>query len=172
MTVSLREWTNADAPLLAAGNTAEMTRYLGGSESEAQVAERHERYLQLTASGEARVFVITDDDVPVGAINRWSTTWRDSEVYETGWFVLPEAQGRGIARAAVDLVVTDAAEHGDRDLLTAFPAVDNAASNGLCRSAGFRLEGTEDIVFRGADLHVNAWTLDLAVLRRTDHARK
>ncbi|NYI41157.1 GNAT family N-acetyltransferase [Demequina lutea] len=92
----------------------------------------------------------------------WLTTWRDQPVYEAGWGVVPEAQGRGIAKSAVALLITDARSHGERRLLTAFPSVDNAASNHLCSSAGFKNHGIESFPFRGTTLTVNAWALELS----------
>jgi len=46
--------------------------------------------------------------------------------------------------------------------VTAFPSVENAASNGVCRRNGFALVGTLTETFRGAELTVNEWALDLA----------
>lgn len=138
-----------------------MTQHLAGSESEAGVRQRHANYLRSWADGTARMFVITADDQAVGGIGWWDTEWRGEPAHETGWFVVPEAQGRGVARSAVRLIVDDAAEHAKFRFLTAFPAVTNAASNALCAAAGFRHYGEELFPFRGQELRVAAWAVDL-----------
>jgi RimJ/RimL family protein N-acetyltransferase len=108
------------------------------------------------------MFAIVDGDVGIGGIGWWLAQWRGDDVYETGWSVVPEAQGKGAAGAALALVIEDARLHGERSLLTAFPSVANPASNRLCASAGFAHAGVEESEFRGSMLTVNAWTLDLA----------
>ncbi|MFE1664371.1 GNAT family N-acetyltransferase [Microbacterium sp. P02] len=165
-TIAIRPWSDEDLPLLLVGNAPAMTEHLGGPESDSDVENRHLRYLDHWATGTARMFAVTDGDFAVGAIGWWSTTWRGDDVYETGWFVVPEAQGRGVAQQTLELVVRDAVENGHRGLLTAFPSVDNGPSNALCRKVGFALDGTADFPFRGTTLTVNVWAIDLAELRR------
>ncbi|WP_372460248.1 GNAT family N-acetyltransferase [Microbacterium profundi] len=69
----------------------------------------------------------------------WKTTWRDQDVFEAGWFIVPEAQGRGAGSAAVKHLIDDTRAHVQRRrLLTAFPDEHNAPSNdsslsGACR---------------------------------------
>ena len=46
-------------------------------------------------------------------------------------------------------------------MLTAFPGVDNLASNGVCRRNGFTLTGTFTEMFREKPLAINEWALDL-----------
>jgi RimJ/RimL family protein N-acetyltransferase len=36
----------------------------------------------------------------VGSVGFWTKGWRDEHVYEVGWMVVREFQGRGIAVAA------------------------------------------------------------------------
>ena len=64
MTLALKPWSAADLPVLERANTPEMTRFIGGPETEAQVADRHERYLRLNQSGEAEMYRIDVDDEP------------------------------------------------------------------------------------------------------------
>lgn len=161
----LRLWSENDLELLHAANTPEMTAHLNGPETEDEIAQRHARYLRLVESGEARMFVIEGEEgQSLGSIGHWHVVWRDEPALETGWFVRPEAQGRGVASIALALVIEDAREHrGARGFLTAFPGVENPASNGVCRRNGFTLAGTVKEQFRGAELTVNEWALDLAV---------
>jgi RimJ/RimL family protein N-acetyltransferase len=138
-----------------------MTEHLGGPESDDEVVTRHENYLRHWNTGSARMFVMDADGSSVGAIGWWTTQWRDEDVHETGWFVVPESQGRGIAGAAVALLISDARQFGTLRLLTAFPAITNEPSNALCAKSGFDLAGVAEFPFRGTVLHVNAWVLHL-----------
>ncbi len=163
-TLRLRLWSENDLELLHAANTPEMTAHLNGPETEDEIVERHARYLRLVASGEARMFVIEDEQgLSLGSIGHWRVVWRDEPALETGWFVRPEAQRRGVASAALALLIEDARAHrAGRRFLTAFPGVENPGSNGVCRRNGFVLSGTMAMQFRGAELVVNEWALDLA----------
>lgn len=139
-----------------------MTAHLNGPETEELLLDRHARYLRLIETGEARMFVIESDGQPLGSIGHWTTRWREEDALETGWFVLPEAQGQGVAGRALGLLIEDAREHaGGRRHLVAFPQTTNPPSNALCRSAGFRLAGSSTATFRGADLTMNEWVLEL-----------
>ncbi len=168
-TLRLRLWSENDLELLHAANTPAMTAHLNGPESAEEIVERHARYLRLRDSGEARPFVIEDEaGESVGSIAFWHMDWRGEPALETGWFVRPEAQGRGVASSALALLVQDARMHRDgRRYLTAFPAVDNVASNGVCRHNGFALVGSLTERFRGAELTVNEWALDLTTASDT-----
>lgn len=159
----LRPWSPDDLPLLRAANSPEMTAHLNGPETELQLIERHERYLRLNASDAARMFVVIDDEGrPLGSIGYWPVEWRGRPAWETGWFVLPVAQGRGIASRALALLIDDVRAHPTgRRPLVAFPGIDNPASNGVCRRNGFTLCGTISETFRGAELTINEWVLDL-----------
>lgn len=161
--LSLRRWSVDDLDLLRRANAAGMTAHLNGPETEDQVIARHERYLRLQDEGDAWMFAIVDGDRRLGSIGCWKTDWRGEPVLETGWFVLPEAQGQGVASSALALLVDVMREHGvDRRLLTAFPSVANEPSNAVCRKAGFTHVGTMTEVFRDAELTVNEWVLDLS----------
>ena len=83
----------------------EMTRYIGGPESPEKLRSRHQRYLDFTQPG--GTFAIADDVLgdSVGWVGYWPSEWQGVEVWEVGWSVLPEAQGRGVATAAMRLVL-------------------------------------------------------------------
>lgn len=161
--LTLRPWSAGDLELLRVANTPEMTAHLNGVESEQQLVDRNARYLRLWEAGEARMFVIEDEDRrSLGSIGFWNSEWRDEPAFETGWFVIPDAQGRGVASRALGLLIDDATAHrGDRRFLTAFPSVENAGSNGVCRRSGFEMVGSFTDTFRGAELTMNEWVLDL-----------
>lgn len=161
--LTLRPWSAGDLELLRLANTPEMTAHLNGVESEQQLLDRHARYLRLWETGEARMFVIEDaEGAPLGSIGFWNVEWRGEPAWETGWFVLPEAQGRGVASRALGLLLDDARDRrSGRRFLTAFPSAENAGSNGVCRRAGFEMVGTVTDEFRGAALTMNEWVFDL-----------
>lgn len=139
-----------------------MTAHLNGPETEEQIDDRHARYLRYAETGEARMFSILRGENAVGSIGYWKVRWSDQDAWETGWFVLPEAQGQGIAARALTLLIDDVRGHADgRNELVALPGVDNPASNSVCRRAGFRLVGSTTETFRGTPLAVNEWALDL-----------
>lgn len=162
MPITIEPWGHDDLPLLERANTSEMTRFLGGPETAEQLADRHARYLRSWQTGEAEMYHIEVDGVAAGGIGFWEAEEDGVPVYETGWSVLPEFQGMGIAREALSLVIDRVREKGDRALLVAYPGVDNAASNALCRGAGFVLRGSRTAPWRGGELAFNVWALDVA----------
>ncbi|WP_243232024.1 GNAT family N-acetyltransferase [Microbacterium sp. CIAB417] len=164
MTVELRAWSAEDLPVLERANTPEMTRLLGGPETPEQVMARHEKYLRLWRSGEAEMYRIDLDDEPVGAIGFWQAEHEGTHAYEAGWGVEPAWQGRGIAREALRLLIARVRERGDRQLLVAYPGAENAASNALCRTTGFIQGRTFTEPWRGGELTVTAWALDMSPL--------
>lgn len=163
-TPTIRPWDADDLPLLVRANTAEMTAHLGGPESDEELRERHERYLRLTASGEASMYVIDLDGAPAGTIGFWRVEHDGVPAYEAGWSVFPEFQGSGVAASALHLVIRAVTARGDRELLVAYPGVGNPASNALCRRAGFEHRGSNTMPWRGGELAFNIWVLDMSPL--------
>jgi RimJ/RimL family protein N-acetyltransferase len=162
-TIRLEAWTDADLTLLRQNNTAEMTAHLGGPETEEKLLDRHRRYLQFTDPRAAQMFaVVLADGARVGTIGYWGRTWRDERIYETGWHVIPAFQGRGIATAAARAVAGCARAQRQHEHLHAFPAINNAASNAICRKAGFTLLGDIDFEYPpGTIKRCNDWRLKL-----------
>ncbi|MFF3908079.1 GNAT family N-acetyltransferase [Streptomyces sp. NPDC001848] len=160
--VRLELWAEGDFGLLRRINSPEMTEHLGGPETEEQLVARHRRYLALEAG---RMYRITsaDSGETVGSIGFWERPWRDTTVWETGWAVLPEFQGRGLAAGAARAVVEAARATGVHRYLHAFPGVDHPASNAVCRKAGFELLGQVDFEYpKGHWSSSNDWRIDLA----------
>lgn len=168
MLVELQPWTDGDLPVLQRANTPEMTAHLGGPETDEQVRERHERYLRLNAAGEACMLRIDVDGEPAGGIGYWQIEHDGAPAYETGWSVEPRFQGRGVAREALRQLTHLVAADGRRDLLVAYPGVDNPASNALCRAAGFEPGGTTTAPWRGGELTFRTWVLDVSPLDLSD----
>ncbi|GIF71415.1 GNAT family N-acetyltransferase [Asanoa siamensis] len=157
--MKLVPWSDDDLPLLRKINTPEMRAHVGGPETEEQVVARHRRYLALTGG---QMFRIAVDDAAAGSVAYWSRVWGDVPVYETGWNVLPAFQGRGVATAAVHAVIAAARADGRHRWLHAFPRVANAASNAVCRKAGFALVDETDFEYPpGHVMRSNNWRYDL-----------
>lgn len=162
--VDLRAWGEADLPLLdrLLGDPA-MTEHLGGPESPEQLRARHERYLRLDPAI-ARMFVIVvgSERLAAGSVGYWTREWRGETVWETGWSVLPELQGQGIATRATALAIERARAERTHRFMHAYPSVDNPPSNAICRKLGFTLLGALDFEYPpGHLLRCNDWRLDL-----------
>ncbi|WP_406059330.1 GNAT family N-acetyltransferase [Streptomyces sp. NBC_01077] len=164
--IRLEAWSEDDSGLLRALNAPESTEHLGGPETEEQLARRHRKYVDLSADepGAGRMFriVLLPEEAVVGSIGFWERTGDGEPVYETGWAVLPGFQGRGVATAATRAVAEEARIAGLHRFLHAFPSTDNAASNAVCRKAGFELLGERDFEYPpGRPMRCNDWRLDL-----------
>jgi len=163
--IHLESWGEEDLPLLrrTLGDPA-MTEHLGGPESEEKLIERQARFERLADSAEGRMYKIVDDasGEGVGSVGYWHREWHGEQIYEIGWMVVPEFQGRGIAAVATEQAILQARATGDRSRIHAFPGVDNAPSNAICRKLGFEL--VEEIEFEyppGSLMRCNDWRLEL-----------
>ncbi len=164
--VALRPWSGEDAWLLhRLLGDPEMMEHLGGPEPPEKIRERHRRYVAMNEGDAGRMFVITADPGAraAGSIGYWERPSGDETVWETGWLVLPEFQGRGIATAATRLLVEEARRAGRHRSIHAYPDVDNGPSNAICRRAGFTLLGVLEFEYPpGRPMRGNDWALDLA----------
>ena len=163
--VRLEPWGEGDLPLLRKilGDPA-MTEHLGGPESEEKLVERQARYVHVREAGTGAMFKIVDEATgePAGSVGYWEKDWGGGTVYETGWSVLPEFQGRGIAVAGTRLVIDAARDERRHRYLHAFPSVENAPSNAICRKLGFELMGEYDFEYpKGHWMRCNDWRLEL-----------
>jgi RimJ/RimL family protein N-acetyltransferase len=141
-----------------------MTTYLGGPEPDESILARHQRILDHAAAGTGRMFLIMvpGELDPVGSVGYWDKDWQGETVYEMGWKVLPGFQGRGLAVAATVTVIGVASAEGRHPWAHAYPKVDNAPSNGVCRKAGFELLGEYDFEYpKGNPIRCNDWRYDL-----------
>ncbi len=163
--VELRPWSEEDLPLLERllGDPA-MTEYLGGPETPDRIVERHRRYVESSFSGLGPMFVILvgEQRQPAGMIGYWEHDSEGIYGWETGWSVLKEFQGQGVATRAALLVAEKARAEGRHRYLHAFSGTANAASNAVCRKAGFELQGEVMIEYpQGCPMRCNDWRLDL-----------
>lgn len=163
--VELCRHGKGDLALLAAlVGDERLMRDLGGAMPESAIREMHERYLAAEPES-GGYFVITADGVPVGTIGFAAARSGDAEAFEAGWAVLPEYQGRGVAAAALRILIDEAASRGGRRYLDAFSSVDNAASNALCRRVGFVHMGEQVVEFpEGCPRRCIHWRYDLTAV--------
>lgn len=79
-----------------------MNVHLGGPETLEKIRARHERYRQSGHSGKIHLFaiVVGPGRVAAGSVGYWEKEWRGQHVWEAGWSVLPEFQGRRGAAGA------------------------------------------------------------------------
>jgi RimJ/RimL family protein N-acetyltransferase len=157
--VTIEPWGDGDRALLGRilGDPG-MTEHVGGPESEEKLDARQARY----AAPGSRQYKVHCDGEPCGYVGYWERTASDGRTFwETGWFIVPEFQGRGISTRAMRLLLEIIRTEGVWSEVHAWPAVDNAPSNALCRKLGFDLVGSFDYDFRGAHLRCNDWRLDL-----------
>ncbi|HTT30839.1 MAG TPA: GNAT family N-acetyltransferase [Solirubrobacteraceae bacterium] len=161
--VTLEPWGSGDLPLLERlMGDPRMTEHLGGPESPEKLRERQQRYERL--EGGDRMFKIVEvaSGAGVGSVGFWAKDWRNEQVYEIGWMVVPEFQGRGVAVAATAQAIELAKRDDEHGFMHAFPSVDNAPSNAICRKLGFELlEACEFEFPKGHFMTCNDWRLNL-----------
>ncbi len=144
-----------------------MMAELGGPLPREGIEDKVARDVQAAAAGTGWIKMINPDDaaadVVAGSVVLWSHDEEGGKpISEIGWMVLPEFQGRGVAKRAVRMLLELARDDGRWGLVHAFPAVTNGPSNGICRSLGFRLAGERDVTFADRVLRSNHWVINPA----------
>lgn len=142
-----------------------MMAELGGPLPREGIEEKVRRDAKAAAEDTSWIKIIIPDehrpDVVAGLVCLWSHEEDGEEISEIGWMVLPEFQGRGLAKRAVGTVLAQAREDGRWGIVHAFPGATNGPSNGICRSLGFRYLGSLDVDFADRILQTNHWTVEL-----------
>ena len=160
MGVSLRDVTldDVDAYVRMRCDPVMMAE-LGGPLPRDGIEAKVERDVAYARDGTGWILMIVPDEDPA-AVAGSVVVWSQDGLSEIGWMVLPEYQGRGIAKEAVRQVL-DRARANDRwGVIHAHPGMTNGPSNGICRSLGFTLVGEKEVDFSGRMLHVNHWQID------------
>jgi RimJ/RimL family protein N-acetyltransferase len=132
----------------------DVMRELGGPSDPARLPTVHRIRVE-----DPLYFAITVDDVRAGQIGAWEKQLDGSPLFETGWMVLPRFQGRGVASAALALLIERLRSEPRVANVHAFPPVSNAPSNALCRRSGFELLGERDFIYASRTLRCNHWML-------------
>lgn len=157
--VRIEPWGEENLRLLEQLNTPDMTKHVGGPESSEKLAERQTRYEK---SDSRQYAIVAETGEAVGWVGYWETTWHDRPVWEIGWAVIPGSQGRGFASSATAQLIEKARAEQLHRYVHAFPMVENAASNAICRKLGFTSLGEIDFPGRrGGSVRCTDWRLDL-----------
>lgn len=160
--IQINTWQESSLNLLFKINAPEMMEYLGGAETKEQILKRHKRYLKLGDSGQMFSITQSPDFVEVGSVGYWKTNWNDESVYEIGWSVLPQFQGKGIATLAVKLAIDAAMKENKYNFIHAFPSIHNPASNAVCRKLNFTFISDCEFEYPpGKLMHCNNWRLKI-----------
>ena len=111
----------------------EMMADLGGPLPREGIAAKLATDVRKTAADEYWVLMIVPDETEpesvAGTVSLWSHEDGDEAgLSETGWMVLPEHQGQGLAKLAVRALLERARDDGRWGIVHAFPGVGNAAS--------------------------------------------
>jgi RimJ/RimL family protein N-acetyltransferase len=159
LVVRLEPWGEGDLSLLEQLlGVPEMTTHVGGPESAEKLAERQVRY-QVPGSRQYKIVV---DDGGVGWVGYWEREWLGEQVFETGWSVVPRLQGRGVASAATRQLIDIARAERTLRFMHAYPSIENAPSNAICRRLGFELLGVYEFEYpKGNVMRCNDWRFDL-----------
>jgi RimJ/RimL family protein N-acetyltransferase len=157
--LQLRPWAPGDHDLLHALNSdpVQMAQ-VGGAETAEKIADRNAKYAR-----DPHQQAILVDGEPAGWVGIWERDWDGARVWEIGWSVLRAFQGRGVAKRATLAAIerARAIEDGPR-AIHAFPNVDNAPSNGVCRATGFTLLGETQFEYPPGHFdQVNDWRIEL-----------
>jgi RimJ/RimL family protein N-acetyltransferase len=161
--VTLQPWGRGDLPLLARlMGDPRMTVHLGGPESPGKLRERQARYERLEDGDRMLKIIDLASGDSVGSVGFWTKEWHDEQVYEVGWMVVPEFQGRGVALTATAQAIELARRDDKHRFMHAFPSVENPPSNAICKKLGFELVEACEFEFpKGHLMTCNDWRLDL-----------
>ena len=159
--IELVRWSAGDHDLLERLlNDPAMMEHLNGPETPEEIAARQARYER-----DDGIYKIVVDKEPAGSVVWWEREWEGDSVYEIGWSVLPAFQGRGVASHATAAALELAARAVAHRFVHAFPKLENAASNAICRKVGFELLGPVDFEYPpGTPIRCNDWRFDLYTL--------
>jgi RimJ/RimL family protein N-acetyltransferase len=164
--VSIRPYREGDMWILerTLGDPRQMV-HLNGPESSEKIRERHTKYVKMSADQRAGcMFTIMVGTNAAGNVGYWESECDGQKVWEAGWFVLPEYQGRGIATEAMKHLIGVVSKLRSHRFLTALPSVDNHPSNAIPRKLGFTLVREIESEYphgSGKFLHNNVWRLVL-----------
>jgi RimJ/RimL family protein N-acetyltransferase len=169
--VSLRPYAEGDMWILerTLGDPHLMV-HLNGPESLEKIRERHRRFVTMTADPHIGCsYTIMVGASPAGNVGYCETDLDGEKVWETGWFVLPEFQGRGVATEATRQLIDVVSRLEGHRFLVAFPSVSNAPSNAIPKKLDFKLARKVDSEYppgSGKHLQCNVWRLALPVSPR------
>ena len=144
-----------------------MMAELGGPLPREGIEAKVARDVSDAESGEALILMVGPDEARPGEVAGSVVLWShedeespDDTLSEVGWMILPEFQGRGLAKAAVRELLERARRQGRWGLVHAVPGATNGPSNGICRSLGFTLLAECDVTFADRIIRTNHWVIN------------
>ena len=158
----LRPVRESDAPRIHEGTAEPATEHWLGHKPAPYTLDDAQHYVErrreLAATGQCVTWAIADpdDDRILGTV-LWFN-WTPEVECELGWWIHPDARGRGLATKSARLVVGHVFETLGVKRVTAYAAVDNTASRHVAEAVGFRQYGVER---SGAQIR-DAW-VDMAL---------
>jgi RimJ/RimL family protein N-acetyltransferase len=161
----LRPIREDDAPRIHEGTAEPETQRWLGHKPAPYTLDAARTYVQrrreLEATGQCVTWAIADpdDDRILGTV-LWFN-WTAGIECEVGYWVHPDARGRGLATRAARLVVGHVFETLEVRRVTAFAAADNLASRRVIEALGFRLYGVERYGAWVRDDHVDMALYDV-----------
>jgi ribosomal-protein-alanine N-acetyltransferase len=155
----LRPFTEADVPRVVEACSDPLTRHFLAALPHPYTAATARAYLAdcvwQAATGAKATWAIADraTDELIGNISVMDMLGVNAEHGEIGYWLHPDARGRGLMTEATGMVVRHAFSPAglDRRRLVLYAAVDNPASNAVAAAAGFRLYGTQRVAERLGD---------------------
>lgn len=156
----LRAWQEdaADAAVVLQAKADPLIGHYSPSISDVRTESDALRWLAARHADHRVEWAVEDES---GVIGRTSLYIEDRDALaEVGYWVLPQARGRGVATMAVETVVGWAFTDGGLGRLEIEHELDNLASCAVAQRLGFTLEGTRrgGIVARGErhNVHLHA----------------
>ncbi len=162
--LSLREYCSDDMWLTEAlEGDPDVMRDLGGPTAHDRIEQIHRRRLASVMEKTVWYFTIcpAPDGKPAGTIGIWESEWQGLPINEMGWMLLPAFQGRGLVTAAGRLILSRAKAEEKWMEIHAFPSVNNAASNAICKKLGFSLLEEVRVAYNGPPQPSNHWKIEL-----------
>lgn len=165
--VAIRPYAKGDLTVLerTLGDPSQMI-YLNGPESQGKLKERDAKYVALSETPERGcmyTIVVGENKTAAGNVGFWDTEWKGDIEWETGWFVIPGYQKKGIATAAMKILMEKVSKL-DKRFMFAFPSIENYPSNAISRKLGFSLIDQVEIEYppkSNLKLVSNVWRKDL-----------
>jgi len=139
--VTLRPWREQDLPMLAAAFAIEdvaasmrppIPTGIGGARQWVDAR----RAMPARRRGTSYAVAAADPRTAIGSVEL-RARGRDRHTMEIGYWLVPDARGRGVAREAVGLAVSWAFERTDAGSIIAVIDIGNAPSQRLAVSLGF-----------------------------------
>lgn len=144
MHISLRPWTQADAPVIVeALSCSSVTDNLRDGLPKPYTEADALSYIAFaqTAGEDAYAFAVEADGTAVGSIQLARKQNIHRRTAEMGYYIVPRRHGEGICTEAVKQICLFAFENTDLIRIFAEPFAENAASCRVLEKAGFTFEG-------------------------------